>query len=156
MRKSYGGVFLFASLALLALAVPIGAQTETRSTVMPAAPRYEASKEVTLQGNVLSMVTRPAAGMLVGAHVMVAVPSGDVDGHLGVYATKGTNAFSVTPGERVSMVGVMSTANGKRVFLVRTIEANGQTYRIRNEHGALIHPALKKTSISPSAKGGVL
>jgi hypothetical protein len=94
--------------------------------------------------------------LLVGAHVIVATPSGDVDGHLGIYAMKGTNPFSVTPGERVSMVGVMSTANGKRVFLVRTIETGSKTYKIRNVHGALIHPALKKTSISPDAKGGVL
>ncbi len=149
MRKLYGGVFLLASIVLLAIAVPIGAQTAARATVAPAAPRYQASKEVTLAGSVLSVVTKPTAGMLLGAHVIVATPSGDVDGHLGAYAMKGANSFTLTPGERVQMVGVMSTAEGNRVFLVRTIQSGSHVYKIRNEHGALLRPVTK-------AQGGQL
>jgi len=145
MRKLFGGVFLFASIAILAIAVPMRAQTTAqttgRATAVPAAPRYEASKEVTLQGNVLDVVTKPPAGKLIGTHVIVATSSGDVDAHLGTYAMKGTNSFTLTPGERVQLVGVMTTSGANRVFLVRTIKSGSHIYKIRNEHGALLHPA---------------
>jgi hypothetical protein len=143
MRKLYGGVILFASMALLAIAVPAGAQTTAQTTSRAAvpAPRYEASKEVTLQGNVLDVVTKAPAGKLIGAHVIVATSSGDVDAHLGVYALKGTNALTLTPGERVQLVGVMTTAGANQVFLVRTIQAGSQTHQIRNVHGFLLRPA---------------
>ncbi|MGA8268183.1 MAG: hypothetical protein WB787_10490 [Candidatus Acidiferrales bacterium] len=141
MRKLYGGVILFASIAALAIAVPVGAQTAARTAAVPAAPRYQASKEVTLVGNVMNVVTKPAAGMLMGEHVIVATPSGDVDGHLGVYAMKGANSFTLTPGERVQMVGVMTTAGANRVFLVRTIQSGSHVYKIRNQNGFLLRPA---------------
>jgi hypothetical protein len=144
MRKLYGGVILFASIAILAIAVPVRAQTTAqtmgRATAVPAAPRYEASKEVTLQGNVLDVVTKPPAGTLIGTHVIVATSSGDVDAHLGSYAMKGANAFTLTPGERVQLVGVMTTSGANRVFLVRTIQSGSHVYKIRNEHGFLLRP----------------
>ncbi|MGC1684737.1 MAG: hypothetical protein WA734_03885 [Candidatus Acidiferrales bacterium] len=144
MRKLYGGVILFASMALLAIAVPAGAQTTaqtTARTAVPAAARYEASKEVTLQGNVLDIVTKAPAGKLIGAHVIVATSSGDVDAHLGVYAMKGKNALTLTPGERVQLVGVMTSSGASQVFLVRTIQAGSQVHQIRNVHGFLLRPA---------------
>ena len=144
MRKLFGGVFLFASIAILAIAVPMRAQTAAQTTARPAAvpaPRYEASKEVTLQGNVLDVVTKPPAGKLIGTHVIVATSSGDVDAHLGSYAMKGANAFTLTTGERVQLVGVMTISGANRVFLVRTIQSGSHVYKIRNEHGALLHPA---------------
>ena len=144
MRKLYGGVFLFASIAILAIAVPMRAQTAAQTTARPTAvpaPRYEASKEITLQGNVLDVVTKPPAGKLIGTHVIVATSSGDVDAHLGSYAMKGANAFTLTTGERVQLVGVMTTSGANRVFLVRTIQSGSHVYKIRNEHGALLHPA---------------
>lgn len=144
MRKLYGGVFLFASIAILAIAVPMGAQTTAqttgRATAVPAVPRYEASEEVTLQGNVLDVVTKPPAGKLIGTHVIVATSSGDVDAHLGTYAMKGANSFTLTTGERVQLVGVMTTIGTNRVFLVRTIQSGSHVYVIRNEHGFLLRP----------------
>jgi hypothetical protein len=73
--------------------------------------------------------------------VIVATSSGDVDAHLGSYAMKGANAFTLTPGERVQLVGVMTTSGANQVFLVRTIQAGSQVHQIRNAHGFLLRPA---------------
>jgi hypothetical protein len=147
MRKFIRGAVLIASIGLLSIAGPAKAQTAAQTPVhptkAPAPARYVASKEVTLEGTVASMVTKPTAGMLIGAHVILATPTGDVDGHLGTYAMKGTNPVSLTPGERVQMTGVMIMAEGKRVFLVRTIQAGSHLYTIRNEHGALLRGTPK-------------
>ena len=144
MKNFSSGAILLAAIGALAIAVPGYAQTQTKRTATPSAPVYEKSKEITVEGTVESMVANPAAGSLMGAHVMVATPSGEVDGHVGIYATRGPNPMTLTPGERVQMVGVMTTmASGNRVFLVRTIQAGSHLYTIRNSHGFLIRPATK-------------
>jgi len=142
MKIFSSGAILLAAIGALAITIPSYAQTQTRRTSTPAAPVYEKSKEITVDGTVESMVTNPAAGSLMGAHVMVATPSEEVDGHVGIYATRGSNPMTLTPGERVQMVGVMTTmASGNRLFLVRTIQAGSHLYTIRNAHGFLIRPA---------------
>jgi hypothetical protein len=145
MKKYRGGAILPAVIVLLAIGGSIEAQTAEHPKAVPAAPVYQASKEVTLEGTVANVVTKPTAGMLIGAHAILATPTGNVDAHLGSYAMKGSNPLTLTPGERVQVVGVMETlAKGNKVFLVRTIQAGSHTYTIRNEHGALIMTSVKR------------
>lgn len=144
MKKFSSGAILLAAIGAFAIAIPGSAQTQTKRIATPAAPVYEKSKEITVEGTVESMVTKPAPGTLIGSHVMVATPTGEVDGHIGIYATRGSNPMTLTPGERVQMVGVMTTlASGHRVFLVRTIQAGSHLYTIRNAHGFLLRTATK-------------
>jgi hypothetical protein len=145
MRKFNGGAILLALIVLFATGGPALAQTgEAHSKAVPAPPAYQASKEVTLEGTVYSVITKPTAGMLMGAHAILATPAGDVDAHLGNYAMKGANPLTLTPGERVQVVGVMSTrAGGRQVLLVRTVQAGSHTYTIRNKNGFLLKPATK-------------
>jgi hypothetical protein len=142
MSKFMRCAILIASIGLLSIAGAAKAQTATQTgvhpTKAPAPARYVASKEETLEGTVSSVVTKPTAGMLIGAHVILATPKGNVDGHLGTYAMKFTNPVSLTPGERVQMTGVMTTSGGNRVFLVRTVQAGSHVYKIRNDHGFLL------------------
>ena len=142
-RGVISALFLFSLLA-----IPASAQTSAATPQAVRAPRYEASKEVTLEGTVQSLVTKPAAGMLIGAHVMLATPSGTVDAHLGIYAMKGSNPPSVVPGERVQVVGVMTAYQHGNVFLVRTLNAGGTTYQIRNKNGI----PLRSASPNPAAR----
>ncbi len=99
---------------------------------------YDASKEVTLSGTVSSVLTEPAPGMIMGSHLIIETNSGKVDASLGRWGLRSTPA--VTPGQQIQVTGVMKTLNEKKVFLVRTIEANGNSYTIRNVHGIEISP----------------
>ena len=145
MRKFVSGAAVLAAIFAFTLAVPANAQTVVHAKAAPGATRtYDPSKEVTLKGTVASFTTKPSAGMMMGAHLIVATPSGTVNGQLGVYAARGKNPVSFTPGQSVEMVGVNYTApSGKRVFLVRTVTSGSHVYAIRNAHGFLIRPSTK-------------
>ena len=125
------------------LAVPAGAQTATTAKAARPAPLYDASKETTLAGTVSNVVTKPGAGMIAGGHLTVATGQGAVDAHVG-RALQGPNAIAVKAGDSVKLVGVMATVNHNQIFLVRSVEAGGHTYTIRNERGFLL-PSLTAT-----------
>ena len=131
---------LAAFIALLATTLPglTAGQTAPRAKAAPAASTYDSAKEVALEGTVASVITKPGPGMLAGAHALLATPSGTVDAHLGIYAMRGANALSLAAGERVRMVGVMRTVNGRSVLLVRTVQTSGGLYAIRSTHGFLL------------------
>ena len=137
-------VFQFAIFLFFGwLAAPAGAQTTGSAKAARPAPLYDASKETTLHGTVSNVVTKPAAGMIAGGHLTVATGQGAVDAHVG-RALQGPKAIAVKAGDSVKLVGVMATVNHNQIFLVRTVEAGGHTYTIRNERGFLV-PSLTAT-----------
>ena len=110
-------------------------QTAQRATASAATPRYDASKEIAVEGTVASILSTPTAGLLAGAHALVATSSGTVDAHLGNYALKGANPLVLTAGQHVRLVGVMAAVRGRPVLLVRTVQTGGGVYTVRNAHG---------------------
>ncbi len=123
-------------LALVVIAAPGLAQSVARTAIAPAAPsRYDVRREVAIEGTVAAVVMKPSPGMLAGAHVLLATTSGTVDAHLGNYPMRGAGSLSLVSGERIKVVGVMTTVQGKAVFLVRTVQAGGSVHVIRNGQG---------------------
>jgi hypothetical protein len=105
------------------------------------APRYDARREAVVEGTVARVVTKPVPGMPSGARLLLDTPSGKIDVHLGNFALRGPNAVSLAPGDRVKVIGVMSSVGGHRLFLVRSLRSGLNVYRIRNEHGFLVRSA---------------
>ncbi len=133
MKKVLGGLLFVSLLAFLLVSISTQAATEIAPRRV-ATPRYDASKEVTLEGNV-SSVRESVPGKLVGGHMFVATAKGTIDGHLGPFALRGSHRISIASGAHVKMVGVMTSVKGSPVFLVRTIDTGKTTYTLRNEHG---------------------
>lgn len=142
-----------ALIALLAIvAVPLGAQP-----VRQIHPYYDITKEVTLTGTVTDVVTKPSAGMIPGAHLVLSTESGVVDASLGRWGLEGKGALSVAVGERVEVTGVMKTLRNKEVFVTRTVTVGGQVYAMRNEHGIPVSPQARERAGQKAAqKGGSL
>jgi len=158
MKWRFPVLGLFAVLALCLFALPIYAQT-TAVTTRPVAPlRYDITKEVKLSGTVSEVVKAPTRGTktAAGSHLILETKTGPVDADFGARATKGKNAFSVTAGEQVEVTGVMKTMNNKQVFVVRLVELNGHTYRIRNEHGFVYQRVSRDGVTNSESKGGQL
>jgi hypothetical protein len=126
---------LLCGLLFAILAVPLGAQP-----VPKAQPYYDITKEVTLNGTVSSVISRAAAGMSAGSHLMLATSSGAVDTSLGRWGLVGKGALSVAAGARVEVTGVMKTFRDKEVFIARTVKVGGQVYTMRNQHGIPVSP----------------
>jgi hypothetical protein len=52
------------------------------------------------------------------------------------------------------VTGVMKTMKGKQVFVTRLVQANGHTYRIRNEHGFVSERVAVDGVTKSASKGG--
>ena len=150
---------LLAVLALSLFAFPLHAQTSD-SAAKPAVRlgAYDVSKEITITGTVARVLKETTREMktLGGAHLILETNSGAVDANLGGYALRGKDALSVKAGEQVQVTGVMKTIRDKQVFVTRLVQANGRTYKIRNEHGFLLSPASRNGNTKSEAKGGQL
>jgi len=157
MRKQlFAGLCAVVLLSLISPLAPVRAQTAAVET-RHAEPYYDVNREVTLTGTVSSVVKQPSAGMIIGSHLLLETSSGSVDASLGKWGLQGKGALSVAAGEQVEVTGVMKTLNGNRVFLARSVKANGQVYPIRNEHGIQMSPqARERMSQNAGQKGETL
>ena len=150
MKHLGAGICMLALLSLISLLPPALAQTAERAT----GPfSYDASNEVTLNATVVSLLTTPSPGMIMGSHLLLATPSGPVDASLGRFGLLGKGTFSVAPGQQVEVTGVMNTVKDKQVFLVRSVKVGGQAYTIRNEHGFPVSPARDRANGKATQKG---
>jgi len=147
-------------LALCVFALPLHAQTlDTTTPVAPATHlRYDITQERTFTGTVSSVVKASAretknAG---GSHLIVQTASGKVEADLGRYAMRGKGALTVTPGQLIQLTGVMKTVRGRQVVIARLVQANGEVYKLRNEHGFTYHRAALANQTKSETKGGQL
>ena len=139
MKKLLGGLGLLTLMAFSVFTGPSQAATATKKIVTPMY-QYDASKEVTLKGTISSVVKKPTGGMLVGEHLILATSSGTLDAHIGSYVARDKHLNSLAQGQSVSVVGVKMNLKGKEVFIVRTIDADGRTITVRNQHGVFVAP----------------
>jgi hypothetical protein len=130
---------LLTGLLFATAALPLNAQTAGDSH-----PYYDVAREVTINGTVSAVLTKPVAGMIWGPHLLLATTSGQVDASLGRWGLQGKGALSVTVGQQVELTGVMKTLNGREVLLARTVKAGGKVYTMRNEHGIPVSPQARE------------
>lgn len=153
MRNSFGPLCLLAVLLISSSAAPVSAdQSEAKKRVAHPS-RYDAAKEVTLEGTVESLVTKPAPGKMLGGHLIVATSKGTVDGQIGGFVLRGSQAFTAAPGEKVKITGVMTTFRGQQAFLVRTIQTPERTVVVRNAHGFFVVPGARAHVTHTSTQG---
>jgi hypothetical protein len=151
MKRLFAGLYALALISLISLQLPVQAQTAERS-VGPFS--YDASKEATLNGTVLSVLAKPSPGMIMGSHLLLATLSGPVDASLGRFGLQGKGALSVAPGQQVEVTGVMKTLKDKQVFLARSVKVGDQVYTIRNEHGFPVSPQARERANGKTAQKG--
>jgi len=155
MNVRSGIVCRSALLCLLFAGSAAQAQTQTAAQAkVVRTPLYDTSKETTIEGTVASVVTTSTKGMVPGAHLMVATPTGTIDAPLGRYVMNGPRAAVFTPGERVTIVGVPAVFANQHLFLARTVQGAGKTYQIRNQHGFLIQTAMPVSARVNTLQGG--
>jgi hypothetical protein len=157
MRKMLGGLCLLTVLVVSALAAPLYADGTKAFKRTAVAPLYDAAKEVTMEGTIQALVTKPTPGSMLGEHLMVSTTKGTIDAHIGGFVTRGTHAYSPAIGQSVKLVGVKATINHKEIFLTRTIETGDRTIQVRTEKGFLIVPGVKgraftQTSVKEGAR----
>jgi hypothetical protein len=154
MRKNVGWLCLLMALAISLVAGPLHANEALALKRTVIAPRYDVTKEVTLQGTIQTVVRKPAAGTIMGAHLIVSTGQGMVDAHIGNYFVVGKYAMPFASGQTVKLTGMTVTINQKSVFLVRTMQTENSTITVRNDHGFLVYPGAKARLGTVSSTGG--
>lgn len=133
-------------------AVPLHAQLVAKSKTF-----YDVTQEVTLSGTLSNVLSQPTRGMMLGAHLLLATPSGNVDASLGRWGLQGKGAPSLVPGQEVAVTGIMMTRLNKPVFVVRSVKVDGQVYQMRNQYGIPVSPqARERASHKAGQKGDQL
>ena len=96
---------------------------------------YNATEETVVEGTVLSY-TAESVTPPIGAHLILQTAAGAIDVHLGAASFLQANHFSLAKGDSVKVVGVNSATRQGTVFLVRTIQKDGQSLVLRTAKGA--------------------
>jgi len=154
MTKIAGVLCLLMTLAISLLAGPMYADESVALKRTVIASRYDLTKEITVEGTIQSLVRKPAAGTIIGAHLMISTGQGTVDAHIGNYLVIGKNAMPFASGQSVKLTGMMVTVDQKEVLLVRTMQTEGNTITVRNDHGFLVYPGAKARLAAVSSTGG--
>jgi hypothetical protein len=152
MKALATGLFVCALVCSALISSPLQAETPQK----PSRPfAYDISQEVTFSATVSSVVAKPAKGMLMGSHLLLAYGTGSIDASLGTFGLQGNRALSVTPGQHVEVTGVMKTVKDKPVFFTRLVKVNGETYTLRNHRGVPLSPEARER-LSRKNAGGAL
>jgi hypothetical protein len=146
---------LLLSLLLVIVAVPLGAQPASETNIRsPRALGYNKAQEITVSGNIESVVSQRVLGSPAGLHILVNAPEGVMDAHLGPYMTKETKE-ALHAGTPVQIVGAVEKVRGKEYLLAREITFGGQTVAVRSKTGLLLHPrAIRPKTSNPAAQNG--
>lgn len=136
MKQLLPASCLLLVLGLISPLPPLHAQSPEAPSKSLASFTYDASREVTVNGTVASLLPKAPKGMIIGSHILLTTVSGPVDVSLGTFALQGDAALSVAPGQQIEVSGVMSTViKSQPVFFARTVKVGERTYTIRNQHG---------------------
>jgi hypothetical protein len=143
MKALSTGLCTVVAILLISFQRPIQAQT-VQAQPVEAATGPDLTAEVTLTGTVRSVLMKAAPGMIVGSHLLLATPNGQVDASLGRFGLQGEGAVSVAAGQQIEATGVMKRIKDKFVFLVRSVKVDAAVYTIRNKHGFPVSPQARK------------
>lgn len=142
------GVLGLASAVLLSTIA--SAQQKAQSSRPNSA--YDLSREVSLQGTVLSFTESSSVPPL-GAHVSIQTSSGAVvDVHLGEAGLLQANHFTLATGDSVRIIGESLPYGSGTQFFSRIIQKGNQALALRSTRGFPLRPVPK----AGKAEAGVL
>lgn len=141
------GVLGLASAVLLSTIA--SAQQKAQSSRPNSA--YDLSREVSLQGTVLSFTENSSVPPL-GAHLSIQTSSGVVDVHLGEAGLLQANHFTLATGDSVRIIGESLPYGSGTQFFSRIIQKGNQALALRSTRGFPLRPVPK----AGKAEAGVL
>jgi DNA/RNA endonuclease YhcR with UshA esterase domain len=150
MTRSIRGSGLFACVAIFVLAKGALAQQGTQGAAS-FADSYSVSREVSLQGTVVSFAENSSAPTI-GAHAVLQTGSGQVDVHLGNMKLLEANHVTLSQGDSVRVIGENVRVGSGTQFVARLLQKGNQTIALRSSRGFPLRP----TAAGSVSKAGAL
>ena len=110
--------------------------------VSDAARKYDVSREISLQGTVISFVANSATPPI-GPHVVVQTATGQVDVHLGDARTLEANHLTLAAGDSIRVVGENVAYGEGTQFFARVVQKGNQAVALRSPRGFPLRPMSK-------------
>jgi hypothetical protein len=136
---------LFLGSAVLAsalLSVSFAGAQQQQAAVAQANATYDASRETTLVGKVLSYTAESSVPPM-GAHVIIQTAYGPVDVHISSAKLLEQNHFTLAAGDSVRITGEVISIGQSNTFAARIIENGTQSVTVRNSKGQILQmPAV--------------
>lgn len=127
--------------AALLFSTSAGAQQKTQGA--PQQRRaYDVSREVSLQGTVVSFVENSSTAPF-GPHVVIQTTSGQADVHLGDARLLKANHLTLSAGDSVRVIGENVPDGTGSQFFARIIQKGTQTLAVRSIRGFPLRPASR-------------
>jgi hypothetical protein len=124
------------------LSISFAGAQQQQSAVAQTYSTYDASRETTLVGKVLSY-TAESSVPPIGAHVSIQTASGIVDVHIGSAKLLEQNHFTLAAGDSVRITGEVMSFGQSSIFAARIIENGTQSVTVRNSKGRMLQtPAV--------------
>jgi len=143
-------IFLAWLAGALLFSVSAAAQQKTQSTAEQKRS-YDVSREVSLQGTVVSFAENSSAAPL-GPHVVIQTASGQVDVHLGDARLLQANRLTLAAGDSIRVIGEDVPYGAGSQFFARILQKGSQTLALRSTRGFPLRPVPK----AGKAEAGVL
>jgi hypothetical protein len=131
-------------LAGVLLLSTIGGAQEKAQSVPQRNLNYDVSREVSVQGSVISYSETSSAAPF-GPRVTVQTSSGVLDIHLGNARLLENNHFTLTAGDTIRVMGESVPYGSGTQFLARLIQKGNQALTLRSPQGFPLRPATKST-----------
>jgi hypothetical protein len=143
-------IFVAWLVAVLLFSVSAAAQQKAQNTAEQRRS-YDLSREVSLQGTVVSFAENSSAAPL-GARVVIQTASGQVDVHLGDGRLLQANHLTLAAGDSIRVIGENVPYGEGTQFFARMIQKGSQTLTLRSTRGFPLRPVPKACK----AEAGVL
>ncbi len=142
----------FAHCLAIVLLFSMGATAQQKAQSAAQQRRsYDVSREVSLQGTVVSFTENSATPPL-GPHVVVQTASGQIDVHLGDARLLQANHLTLAAGDSIRVIGENVSYGEGTQFFARMLQKGSQTVALRSTRGFPLRPVAK----SGKAQAGVL
>lgn len=136
------GISLFATAFAFALLTSAQQQTQTAPQAATTLRAYAVSREVSVQGTVVSFTENSSVPPL-GARVSIQTTSGVLDVHLGNPALLQAHKLTIASGDTVRVIGENLSYGSGTQFFARIIQKGSQAVALRSTRGFPLRPAAK-------------
>jgi hypothetical protein len=144
------GIVGLAGGVLLAMTAAM-ADAQQKAQTAPQRNFYDFSREVSLQGTVVSFAESASTPPL-GPHVVVQTASGQIDVHLGDARLLQASHFVLAAGDSIRVIGENVSYGDGAQFFARIVQKGSQTVEVRSTRGFPLRPVGK----SGKAQAGAL
>jgi hypothetical protein len=142
------------TLLLLLAVAPTSVLAQQEPAANEDLTSYEVQREVALIGTVQTYIPLAQTPPL-GAHLILQTTNGAIDVHLGDSRLLTASQFTISPGDKLRIIGETISCYGQRTqFVARLLQKGTQLLAVRSVRGLPLSYMAPRSTTQPNSHGG--